>query len=302
MKIGLFLATNKGYVVIKELCEKGLEDKIAFVSSFEEVDVSDSYTERIRDFCVDKGIKYFDWSEIKNNLIATIKESGAKIVFTISWKYIIPLDVNDVLSVPLIVFHDSLLPRYRGFAPTPTAMINGEKCIGYSALFAVDEMDKGDVILQRKLELNGDEYVKDVIESLAKLLPEMIIDIVNKAKDNTLTCTPQDEENATYSVWRDKSDCKIDWSLSAEKIYAMVRALSKPYMGAFTYMDEKKIIIEKAIPIDDVDFEIRNPGKLWNISKNEATVICGKGMIRILDAVYEDGSPVEFNKLRMRLG
>lgn len=302
MKIGLFAATNKGYTVTKKLYEKGMGEEIAFVCSFEEVDVSDSYTQKIRDFCLCNSITYFEWSEIKNRLTETLKEQETEIAFAISWKYIISLNINSVLKVPLIVFHDSLLPRYRGFAPTPTAMINQEEKIGYSALFAVDEMDKGEIVLQRELRLYGDEYVAEVIEKLGLLLPDMIIDIVSRAKEEKLFGIPQNEELATYSAWRDIEDCQIDWNLSSNEIYASVRALSKPYMGAFTFLHGKKIIIEKALPVLDVNFEIRYPGKLWQVSNNEATVICGKGMLRIQKAVYEDGSMVEFNKLRTRLG
>lgn len=301
-KIALFIATKKGYGALQGLLKEGLKEQIAFVCSFREVDVFDSYTQSIMDLCKEQAIPYYDWNEVKSDISCKLKEHGSQMAFAISWKYIIPLSINEVLEVPFIVFHDSLLPRYRGFAPTPTAILNGESEVGYTALFAEDEMDSGDIILQEKISLTGEEYVGEVIDALSARLAPMICTIVRRAQEGKLTAAKQEENDITYSVWRDLEDCKIDWNRSAKEIYALIRAVSKPYLGAYTYMEGKKIIIHKAVLDEEVKFEIRYPGKLWRIKNQEATVICKEGMLRILEAKYEDGTAVLFKKLRCRLG
>lgn len=300
-RIALFIATEKGFCCLQQAIDKGYGKNIEFVVSFKEVNVKKSWDEDIFNVCQNAGIDFYMWKDIKNNLAERYQYYGINLAFAIGWKYLIPIEVNKIFDYKLIIFHDSLLPRYRGFAPTPTAIMRGEKEIGVTALYASDVIDGGDIILQKTLYVGEEEYISEIIKKQSKIYAEMMLDIIDKAEIGKVVAQKQNEIDVTYSIWRDLADCKIDWSRSSQNIFNMIRAVSTPYPGAFSYYAGKKIVILRAEIIKDLKFEIRQYGKIWSIKNNMPEIICGKGMLRILDAYYEDETKVEFKLLRERL-
>lgn len=301
VNIAMFLASEKGYNSLRTAIDRGLGSRIKFVSTFKETNVSKSYDEDIKSLCKEYHIRHFEWSDLKGKLHSVIQEMKVDIAFTVSWKFIIDTRINELMRYGLVVFHDSLLPKYRGFAPTPTAIMCGEKKVGVTALFAAIGIDEGDIILQKEIAVDDNEYISDIISKEALVCADMIVEITDLAEKNALSAVKQDNSNATYSIWRNPEDCRIDWNDSSENIRNMIRAVSSPYPGAYCFYKGKKIIIDKAELIDDLPFSIRQPGKLWQISDNCPHVICGKGMIKILCAHYEDGTEVVFDRLRINL-
>ena len=301
-RILFFLGTEKGYAVLKYLLKNGYKQNIGSVVTFKESNVEKSWHDDIMKACTDNQISCYMWPSIRKDLISFIKEGKFCAAITISWIYLLPLEINLHFKYPLIVFHDSLLPKYRGFAPTPTAVINGENTIGLTALFASDDVDNGDIIEQMEYRIDDAMYIKEIINGLSNLYGLVVCNIVQKiANGEKIESRKQDESLATYSIWRNLEDCRLDWSQSSKKIYDFIRAVGCPYPGAFSNYNGKKIIIEKSEIIDDKHFEIRDYGKIWSIKNNCPEVICGEGMIRIINASYEDGSRVVFNRLRCRL-
>lgn len=282
--------------------KKQIFEHISFVVSFKESNVSKSYDEDIKDVCCRNGIDFYLWKDMKTKVLQMCRDYQITMAFAVGWKYLIPAEINQVVKNGLIVFHDSMLPRYRGFAPTPTAIMCGETQLGITALRAAESVDSGEVILQRTLSVTTEEYISDIISRQSVIYAEMMTEIIEMARqENGITGSPQDESKATYCIWRDVADCQIDWRLSSEEIYNTVRAVSTPYPGAYCYYCNRKIKVLRAEPAEDLEFAIRQPGKIWQIRENVPEVICGKGMLRILEAKHEDGSRVVFNKVRERL-
>lgn len=297
-QIALFIATEKGYTCLKSVIERGYAQCIGFVVSFKEIHVDKSYGEDIKKLCEKNNISFFYWKEVDKQIIMQCEKYSISIAFAIGWRYLIPIQINKIVRNRLIVFHDSLLPRYRGFAPTPTAIINGEDVIGVTALYATEEIDKGDIILQKKIYVDNEEYISDIIRKQAQVYAEMMIEILEQ---RSFAVTKQNEEEATYSIWRDEEDCRINWEESARDIYNLVRAVATPYPGAFCFYKGKKIVIDRVEVSEDINFAIRQPGKIWTIQNNVPLVICGQGIIKIKNAHYANGQEVIFDKLREKL-
>ena len=256
----------------------------------------------IKEKCLQYQIPWYTWKEAKFKLKDILTKNNINAAVAISWRHMLPMELNNFLTYPLIIFHDSLLPKYRGFAPTPTAVMAGEKEIGVTAFFAVDEVDAGDIISQVKTKISQEMYMKDIIAEQTKIYASMLEKIIYDMKAQALKATPQNDNAATYSIWRNEADCLIDWTKSAENIFNFVRALGEPYPNAFTYCDAKKIYILKVEIIADKNFVIRDCGKIWSIKNNQPEVICGAGMLRILEARDAEGEIFLFNKLRCKLG
>ena len=299
----LFLATEKGFRSLKKLTDSGRAGEIGCVVSFHEMNVVHDWSADIRELCGSFSIPFRFWKEIRDDLPGFFRQEQFSGAIAISWKFLIPLTVNEFITHPLIVFHDSLLPKYRGFTPTATAVLCGDDTVGVTALFAAEEVDRGDIVLQRSLSVPKEMYMREIVDRQADLYAEMLNDLMAKLDGDAFSAVPQNESDATYSIWRNPSDCEIEWTDPAGRIYDFIRALGDPYLGAYTHYDGRRIVVRRSEVLkDDLIFAIRQPGKIWSIRDNVPTVICGSGILRILEAEHEDGTPVLFTKLRCRLG
>lgn len=304
MKVGkaaFFIATEKGYCCLKKCIENGYGKNIGFVASFKEKNVEKSYDQDIRELCAKEGVVFYLWKNVKGSIIETCRDFHISVAFAVGWRFLLPVEINSATEHGLVVFHDSLLPKYRGFAPTPTAILCGEKKLGVTALLAAEGIDQGDVVLQKEFAVSSEEYISDVIKKQCAIYADMLIEILEMLKTGKLKGTKQKEEEASYCIWRDIEDCKIDWGLPAEEIRNLVRAVSAPYLGAYCYYKNEKIIIHRAEVAGDMEFAARQCGKIWSITNNTPMVICGRGMLKVTEARHEDGSKVVFDKLRERL-
>ena len=208
-KILLLIATEKGYVSLKRLIKQRGKDSVGCVATFHEKDVARDWAYDIEILCRENDIHFFWWNDIKDRIHDVIWKNHITGVVAISWKYYIPLEINEGLEDDLVIFHDSMLPKYRGFAPTPTAMINGEREIGITALFASEQIDCGDIILQKKFLLHENQYIADVIKREAELYGDMLMEVIEGMEAGNLNRIPQNHSEASYSLWRDMEDCHI---------------------------------------------------------------------------------------------
>ncbi|EDP64358.1 hypothetical protein BAL199_09053 [alpha proteobacterium BAL199] len=97
----------------------------------------------------------------------------------------------------LIVFHDSLLPRYRGFAPTATALINGDREIGVTAIRPVEAVDAGPILGQRRWMVEYPIRARAALERQAKATADLAGDLLRQIGDGTLAAAQQDAAAAT---------------------------------------------------------------------------------------------------------
>ena len=300
-KVLLFISSEKGYTALKQVVNANPE-WVGCVISFREVNVDHDWSVDIEKTCSIYRIPFYMWRDAKSKLVSLIHQYSITSAFTVSWKYLLPLEINNYLEDKLIVFHDSLLPKYRGFAPTPTAIICGENVIGVTAIYATDKVDEGDIILQKKVNVDENMYIDEIIRLQSSLCGEMLVEIIAGLSPKTIFASPQNHSNATYSIWRSEEDCHINWEKSSEYIFNFVRAVNSPYPGAFTFYNEQKIIIRRAINLNyDLRFAIRESGKIWSIENGEPIIICGSGLLKIVKAVDQNENEVVFNKVRIRL-
>lgn len=220
---------------------------------------------------------------------------NGELVFVVGWQYFLPSN-----NLQLIIFHDSLLPRYRGFAPTVTALINGEKRIGVSALRPVDGVDQGPLFGQLAAPVTYPMKIEAALSLQAQLMVSLACELIEIFNKGTLRAEPQAEDQATYSLWRDEQDYVLDWREDAARLARSVDALGFPYSGARALFDGREIIIDEAEEVDDLHFEHRQAGKIWSLNDGRPIVICGVGCMQINAARELDSAPVTFDRLRRR--
>jgi methionyl-tRNA formyltransferase len=220
------------------------------------------------------------------------------LTFVVGWQHFMPNVTGST-----IVFHDSILPRYRGFAPTVTALIKGDREIGVTALIPTEEIDAGPIIAQRAHPISYPVKIQAVLELQASLMVEIAVDIIKQWRCDKLLSTPQRADLATFSIWRDDVDYEINWSDSADEIERFVNAVGYPYAGARTAVSRAEAIrVLDVTVLPDLVYEIRQPGKIWSLNDGHPIVVCGSGMLKLDNCCREDGSKFSFQRLRGRLG
>lgn len=279
MNIHALVLGLKGLRTIEALSESGLPIQL-HCQIGRDPNVQDDYSAEIAEYCRQKEIPFTFRGDVNSSL------SPASFVLAVGWRWMI----RDIDEKNLLVFHDSLLPRYRGFAPLVSALLNRETEIGVTALFGADEYDRGDIIAQCKMTVNYPTTIQSEIDRISHLYARLsVIAISTLLDDPSGRGSPQNEELATYSLWRDDEDYRINWSNDADYIQHFVACLGFPYLGASTTANDRLIRILACSPMSDVSIENRTPGKVIFLKSNLPVVVCGKGLLKIERAVYEDG-------------
>lgn len=195
----------------------------------------------------------------------------------VSWRWMI-----EPGTARLIVVHDSLLPRHRGFNPLVTALIEGDAAIGVTALYASSEYDRGDIIAQVSIPVEHPIRIADAIALACGCYRDLAMRIGDwLAGGIEPPALAQDESVATYSLWRDDDDYEIDWTLDAARIERTVHALGPPYRGASTWVAGRKARVGEVAMVPDVVIANRTPGKVIFMDHGRPVVVCGTGLLRI---------------------
>lgn len=132
--------------------------------------------------------------------------------------------------------HASLLPQYRGAAPVNWAVINGEKITGATTFLLKHEIDTGDILMQRTMQIDDDDDAGTLHDKLMVMGAKMVTDTVDLIASGNYTPLPQQQQaelRPAPKIFRET--CEIDWSMSAQRVHDFVRGLS-PYPAAWTMM------------------------------------------------------------------
>lgn len=271
--------TSKGYAVIQEFI-KNSNIKIEFVVSERDSKIKKDFYSEIKSVCSLNSIGFFD----RDNSPLIPEEC---LIIAVSWKWII-----NFKGSKLIVFHDSLLPRLRGFNPLVTSLINGEESIGVSAIFGSEEFDRGDIIFQHCTQISYPITILEAINIVEKSYVKLSKDLAKILSKNQLPkASPQEEEFATYSLWREESDYFIDWKLSSKAIRRFIDAVGFPYKGAAASLSNGNIVrILMAQELEDVVIENRVPGKVIFLKESKPVIVCGSGLLLIQKLEDEYGN------------
>jgi methionyl-tRNA formyltransferase len=219
--------------------------------------------------------------------------AGADLIFLAGWQYLFSFHDSRI-----VVFHDSLLPRYRGFAPTVTALIAGDSAVGVTALTPDSGVDTGPILAQAQIQLPRPARIGEVLTSQAQVMVDLALKIIQQRGAGVLVAQAQNESDASYAIWRGAEDYFINWQWPSETIERFVYAVGYPYEGAHTCLGETLLIIDECRSVGDLHFPIREPGKVWSMNGDGPSVICGSGLLQLTSMRRGDGSTFRLDKLR----
>lgn len=144
--------------------------------------------------------------------------------------------------------HPSLLPKYRGPAPIPAAILGGEEKTGITVQRLAREMDAGDILLQREIALTGRETTGELTDRAGREGAQMLLEVVDALESGEARGVAQQEAEATYCSLISKDESWIDWSAEAVEIDRKVRAYA-PWPLARTLFAGEPLIIHYSEPV-----------------------------------------------------
>lgn len=209
------------------------------------------YQSDVKRYAVEHNLFLLQPERLKSeDFINALKALDADLFIVIAFR-MLPREVWQMPRLGTFNLHASLLPKYRGAAPINRAVMNGDTETGVTTFFLKHEIDTGDMIMQRRIEIQPEDNVGDVHDKLMHLGADMVVETVNAIIQGELTTTPQPEGEFTPAPKIFKEDCRIDWSKPSKDIHNHVRGLS-PYPAAWTILIE-----ESGRPFECKIFETR---------------------------------------------
>ena len=218
-----------------------------------------------------------------SRLVETLRPDAVVIC---SYDRILPESVLGV--IPVINVHYAPLPTYRGRATVNWAILNGLSQFSATIHLVTPGLDSGPILAHLPCDIAPDDTVQTLYNRLNTKLEENLGDIVVAYLEGRLKATPQNEASATYVCTRLPEDGLIDWHRSCEEIAAQVRALTRPFPGAFTYLHGERLIIWRAsVPGDAPVYEGIVPGRIVSVHDDGyVDVLCADGVLRLLEVEH----------------
>jgi len=304
----LLCATDRGKRVLDRLIELAPDAHLS-VCSFREELLEPPFLNEIENRTRQAGGDFFEVRQIGSVAMREFwRTAEPDLMFSVNWRYKVPFAVFSRPKRGSIVFHDSLLPKYRGFSPTVWAMINGESQTGLTLFQMSEGIDEGDIIEQVTIPIGDNEQIASVTQRVTEVCLEMLSRNLRPVLDGTAGRWPQDHSQATFACKRVAADNLIDWSSSTQEIYNLIRACGKPYPGAWTIHGGQTVVIWTAEkPLRQRQFVGRIPGRIVHVCKNQHVVILtGDGELELKTVQLADHQPCcaadLFNDLSFTLG
>lgn len=235
-------------------------------------------------FAQQLGLK-INYSTVQTDIYQFIHSNTPDAVVIGSYNKILPQKILNLTK--FINIHLGDLPRFRGRANVNWAIINDRTEIGVAIHEMVPDLDAGNIYKLTMIKITSKDDVQKVYENINNYLKTELSKIVIRVLKGYKGV--KQNGKPTYCCTRLPEDGLIDWTQSNKKIYNFIRALTRPYPGAFSYLDGKKIIIWNAeIPKNPKVYEGRIPGRIGSVIKDEGIeVLTGDGQIIIKEVSYD---------------
>ncbi|MBS0185078.1 MAG: hypothetical protein JSS34_01790 [Proteobacteria bacterium] len=218
-------------------------------------------------------------------LLDFINKIKPDLIWVTDYKYLLPSEIFLLPRLGAINLHPSLLPKFKGRASLNWAMIHGENKVGLTAHFIDADVDTGDIIKQVELPIHKHEYIGDVLEKIYPLYRTITNDVITMFLNNNIQRKPQNSALGSIYPARKPADGVINLNKNAYEILNFIRALSRPYPGAFLIKDRMKTTIWKA-NISEKKFETCGLHSL----NNEIYLQCTDHSLKITDYTITEES------------
>jgi len=251
--------------------------------------------------------------------VANINESAAHrilcglapdVVFVIGWHQIVRPPALQLARVGMIGAHAALLPHNRGSAPINWALIRGERQTGNTLFWLAEEVDAGEIIDQTAFPITPHDTCASLYQQVALSNRDMLLRVLPRLLAGERPGRPQPPTDEPVLPRRRPADGRIDWSQPSRAVYDFIRALTRPYPGAFSALDGQRWRVwQAALPLvaaPALSAGEPQPGEILGPVVSPVSeacgelVACGEGAVVLLELEAEDGSVLRGRELSDR--
>ncbi|MBI5485057.1 MAG: formyltransferase [Deltaproteobacteria bacterium] len=271
---------NVGCRCIAELLRQGAE--IALIFTHEDSPAEAIWFESVRELAGRHGIPYLTTDLNMPENIELVKMIAPDFIFSFYYRTMINAELLEIPPGGALNLHGSYLPKYRGRVPVNWAVIKGETETGATLHYMVAKPDAGDIVDQEKVAIAFTDTAIDVFQKVTDAAVTVLARSWPLLRAGIAPRIPMNLGDGSYFGGRKPADGLIDWTRSAIQIYNLIRGVTHPYPGAFTFFEGKKVIIWQAWPVEGEG----EPGKI--LSQNPLLVGTGKGLLEIRSIQEEE--------------
>lgn len=177
--------------------------------------------------------------------VDAIRALQPECIVVVAYGKFLPKVILDLPPHGCINIHPSLLPKYRGAAPINWTILNGDTVTGVSTMYLVEEMDAGDVLLQREVAIGPDETAAELHDRLAPIGAALLVETLDQIAAGRAMPKPQDPEGVVIAPPLAKDDGRIDWQRPAVELVRHIRGM-QPWPNAYTSLDGAQLTVFRA--------------------------------------------------------
>ena len=312
MKLIVFATRKMGYKGLQRFVSDGLIIQAVFTKDY---DITESYDSTVyTEFCRRHKIPIHVTDKVHHQKhIDFVGSLSPDLGVSLYWRRLLREPLISIPKYGFINTHASRLPKYRGFAATSWAILLGDKEIGLTVHQVNDETaDDGDIFAQETITIDSSTTIRSLFNIINKKAVKLNCRVIKKIDNGSISPIAQSRDDIVHAYPRLPVDGKIDWNRSALEIDRLIRAVTRPYPGAFTYISDqglyKKLYIWKASVVEKNLPFVGIPGHVVknDPEKNESWVLTGDGILALTEVQIEGRQPFSpgsvWNSLQMRLG
>jgi methionyl-tRNA formyltransferase len=289
MKVAIAGSVSSTWHTLRALITSGAE--ITAV-----VGLDESHAPRVSDFrsmrelAREAGLPFLAFHRMSDPAVHEfLRAHPPDLLFVVGLSQLAPPSVRALAPGGAIGFHPTPLPKGRGRAPVPWTILL-EQPAAANLFFLSDDPDAGDIIDQRPVEVRPDDYAQDLIDRTNAVLEQMVHDLCPALRSGRIARRPQNHAEATWYGRRTPEDGRVDWRGSTAEIHRLVRAVSRPYPGAFTDYGAQRLIVWRAQPHERRD-HVGTIGQIVRVDPERGLLVqTGDGLIWLTEVTDAAGA------------
>jgi len=221
--------------------------------------------------------------------VAAMQALQPDFLFSCYYRHMLKQSVLDLPRLGALNLHGSLLPRYRGRCPVNWVLVHGETETGVTLHYMEEKADQGDIVGFKRLPITFEDTALTLFAKMTAAAPELIREAYPLLRAGTAPRLTQNHARASYYGGRTPADGLIDWRHSALQTYNLIRAVTYPYPGAFTFFQGRKLLVWAGQIIAASVTEPVEPGQVTAAVPGEGLLVAtGDGHFLIIQAQWEN--------------
>jgi len=283
MKAVVLAYHNIGCRGIEALLKAGFE--IAAVFTHADDPAENTWFESVAELAARHGLPVFAPGDINHPLwVKKIAALKPDVLFSFYYRDMVKPEILRLPAQGCFNLHGSLLPAYRGRCPVNWVLVNGEAETGVTLHHMTPKPDDGDIVAQQRIAIEDSDTAWTLHQKAAAASTGLLDQVLPAIREGRAPRTPQDPAKASYFGGRKPADGRIEWEKPARQVRNLVRAVTRPYPGAFAFVGNRKCLFWSVEVVPATPGT--RPGTIFSL--NPLTIACGEGAIRV-DFAQPDG-------------